>query len=101
MPLHSEREPLGVGDPDRFDSAVLSDALDDHALARLEDALAVQRVHTDGFLAEHAGEGPAGREMNVVPVAEHDLVVRMNFPGFGSRHPVVDAAGQLADFWMQ
>ena len=37
VPLHAKREALGIGNPDRFNRAVLGNALDDHALARLQD----------------------------------------------------------------
>ena len=48
MPLHPERKARGIRDADRLDSAVLGDAFDDDAFARLEDTLPVQRIDADG-----------------------------------------------------
>ena len=49
VPLHAEREAWRFGDPDRLNGAVIRHAFDDDALARFEDALAVQRIDPDAF----------------------------------------------------
>ena len=54
VPLHAERKARRVRNPDRLDGAVLRHALDHDPLARLEDALAVQRVDADGLAAEES-----------------------------------------------
>src|SRR3569833_4285320 len=59
VPLYAEREARRVGDADRFDGAILGDALDDHAPAGLKDALPVQRIGLAPVAAEQRGEGPA------------------------------------------
>ena len=52
VPLHAQRKARRVGDADGLDRLILGHALDDDALARLEDALPVQRVDPDGLGAE-------------------------------------------------
>ena len=59
MPLHTEREAGRIGNADRLDGAVLGHALDHDALARLKDALPVQRIDLDLLAAEDLGEGAA------------------------------------------
>src|ERR1044072_3395335 len=82
MPLHAERKARRIGHADRLDGAVVGHALDDDALAWVEDALPVQRVHTDAVTAEDPGERTAGREPHVVAGAEHHLIVRMRLARF-------------------
>src|ERR1700735_5068260 len=65
MPLHAEREAGRLGDAYRLVGAVLGDALDDDALARIEDALAVQRVDTDALDAEQPRERAALRQSHL------------------------------------
>src|ERR1700733_14778095 len=52
VPLHAERKARGIRDADRLDGAVFRHALDDDALAGLQDALPVQRIDLDGLAAE-------------------------------------------------
>src|SRR5580692_8124278 len=44
VPLHAERKARRVRDADRLDGTVFCHAFDHDALARLQDALAMQRV---------------------------------------------------------
>src|SRR4051812_9731814 len=78
MPLHAEGKARRVGNPDRFDSAVLRDAFDDDALAGVENALAMQRVDTDGFAAEQFCESAAGKQGHLVAIGENDRVIGMD-----------------------
>src|SRR5262249_62340699 len=71
VPLHAERKARRVGDADRLDGAVFGHALDHDALAGLEDALAVQRVHPDALAPEDAREGAARNQGDVMTVGEH------------------------------
>src|SRR5271167_2113318 len=52
MPLHAERKVWRAVDADGLDRVVFRHALDDDALARFEDALAVQRIDADFFRIE-------------------------------------------------
>ncbi len=90
-----------VGDADRLDRAVLGDALDDDALARLEDALAVQRVHADRIAAEQPGEGAVLGQPHLVAIGEHHFRIGMDLAVLQPRHAVVHAAGNVADLRMQ
>ena len=56
MPLHAERKTRRIGDTDRLDGAVFGHALDDNALARLQNALPVQRIDPDRLAAEQLCE---------------------------------------------
>src|SRR3954465_5445049 len=60
MPLHAERKPRCVRNPDRIDGASFPHALDDDTLAGIEDALPVQRVDANGFAAEQFCKGAVG-----------------------------------------
>jgi hypothetical protein len=60
--LHPERKARGIRDADRLDGAILGDAFDDDAFARLEDALPVQRIDADGLASQQFCECAAGRE---------------------------------------
>src|SRR5215207_724816 len=78
VPLNAECEAGGVGDADRLDRAVVRQALDDDALAWFQNALTVERVHTNGFAAHQRGKGAAFDEMDVVTVAEDHRVIGMD-----------------------
>src|SRR5487761_2249625 len=52
VPLHAQGKARRIGNADRLDGAVFRHPLDHDALARLENALAVQRVQANGLLAE-------------------------------------------------
>src|SRR5215472_5102322 len=68
VPLYAERKARRVGDADRLDRIVLGNTLDHDALARLQDALAVQRINPDGVAAEQFCEHAAGRQPHVVAI---------------------------------
>src|SRR5690348_5206479 len=70
MPLHAEGKARRIRDADRLDGAVLGHALDHDALARLENALAVQRVDLDLLAAEDGGEGAARHQADLMPIGE-------------------------------
>ena len=78
VPLNAERKARRVGDADRLDRAVFRHALDDDALAGLENALAMQRVHADGLPAEELREGAARNESDVMAVGEDDGRIGMD-----------------------
>src|SRR5580700_2113741 len=101
VPLYAERKTRRVGDVNGLDGAVLRNAFDDHALARFEDALAVQRVDADRFGAKELGEHAAWRQANVVAIGENDFEIGMQFAVFEPRRPMVHAPGQLANLGMQ
>ena len=101
VPLHAERKAWRIGNSNCFDGAVVRHALDDDAFAGLENALAMERVHPDGFLTKKPREGAARGETNIMTVAEDDVVIRMDFARLQSRHPMVHAPGQFADLGVQ
>src|SRR5947209_13906529 len=75
MPLHAERKARRIGDADRLDRVVLGYAFDDDALARLENALAVQRIDADALGAQQFGEDAAWREPDLVPLGENHFQI--------------------------
>jgi hypothetical protein len=101
MPLHAERKARRIGNPNRFDGAVLRGALDDHALAGFENSLTMQRVDPDRLAAEQPRKGAAGDQADVMAVGENDGRIGMDFTVLEPRHPMIDASWQLADLRMQ
>src|SRR6516225_4029156 len=101
MPLHAEGKSGGVGDADRLDRAVFGHAFDDHARARLQNALAVEGVHADDLAAEDAGKNPPRDQPDLVAIGEDNSGVGMDLARLGSWHAVVQAARQLANLVVQ
>jgi DNA polymerase I len=101
VPLHAERKAGRLRDADRLNGAVIGDAFDHDAFARLEDALAVQRIDPNAFGTEQFGKDAAGRQPHVMAVGKHHLHIGMEFAVRQARRAVIDAAGQVADFRMQ
>jgi hypothetical protein len=101
MPLHAEGEARRLGDADRLDRAVIGHALDHDALARLEDALAVERIDANAFGPQQFGKYAAGGEAHVMTIGKHHLHIGVEFAVRQSRRAVIDAPGQVPDFRMQ
>jgi len=101
MPLHAECKPGSVGDADSLDRAVLGHAFDDHPLAWLQNALAVEGVHADDLAAEDAGKDAPRDQPDFVAIGEDNGRVGMDLARLGSWHAVVQAARQLANLVVQ
>src|SRR5215831_10174475 len=101
MPLHAESKPWRVADADCLDCAVLGHALDDHPLARFQNALAVEGVHANDLAAEDAGKNAAGDQPDLVAIGEYDGRVGVDFARLGPWHAVVQATRQLANLVVQ
>src|SRR6185437_3788763 len=86
MPLHPQRKARGVGDADGLDGAILRHSLHDNALAELEDALPMQRVHPDAFAPQDPRKDAAWNETDVVAIGEDDGRIGMYFPILQTRH---------------
>ena len=69
----------------------------DDALARVEDALPVQRIDPDGVAAIEPGENAIFDEMHGMPVGEDDRRIGVDLAILEPRHAVVHAPGQFAD----
>src|SRR5262249_17000564 len=101
MPLHAESKPLRVGDADGLDRAVLGYALDDHSLARFQNALAVQGIHADDVAAEDARKMATGDQPDLVAIGEDNGGIGVDLARLGSWHAVVQAARQFANLVVQ
>ena len=96
MPLDAQSECGGASDAYRFDRAVLGHALHDHAIARLEDGLTMQRIHADCQATEEPGEYAAGHEPYLMAIGEHDRRIAMKTSIFRSWRAVVHAARKVS-----
>src|SRR6185312_8810468 len=59
MPLHRKEEPLRARHGNRLDLSIRRDRIGVQAGCDLVDALAVQRIHLEGFFAHHFRQQPA------------------------------------------
>jgi hypothetical protein len=89
VPLDAESKAGRICDADRLDRAVFGHALNHDPLARIKDALSVQRVHADGLAAEDACKGAALHKGNIMALGEDDVGIWMNFTCLQAKHPVI------------
>jgi len=101
VPLNTQRKAGRISNPDSFDRSIFCYTFDDNPVAGLQNALTVQRVHTDNLFSKNAREGTACNEPNIVALGEDDGGVWMDLSILQSRHAMVHAAGQIADLRMQ
>src|SRR6185312_5853173 len=101
VPLHAERKGTRLRDPDRLDRSVLGDTFEHDPLARLENALPVQRIDADFLAAEDFGEGTARNERHLMTIREDHTGIWMDFAVLEPWHAMVHPPGQFPDLGMQ
>ena len=96
MPLDAQSECGSPSDPYRFDRAVLGHPFHDHAIARLEDSLTMQRVYSDCQATKKSGEYAVGHEPYLMAIGEHDRRIAMKASIFRAWRTVVHAARKVS-----
>jgi len=101
MPLDAQSESGSASDAYRFDRAVLGPPFHDNAIAKLEDGLAMQRVHADCLATKEVGEYAVVYEPHLMAISEHDLGIAMRTSIFCAWCTVVHATRKVPYFRME